>query len=303
MELSAVRLFSDNVVIKLSTRVWSNRIERADDADGKKGLWIRFVSSDELKKIHAKVRNARTILGKQYGTPFDWGTGLYLVRKVSLVKALEALRDVDYEFADEVDAFLDAFPAALQTTVSNLEAERDKANAEDRLGDAERAEAQLKLLDLAPPVDTMFRKFGIDFTTFSIGVPEETGDAEIDELVKTQFTDTLDLSFGGISERLYAEFEDLLKTLADAMTDPNRKKFYSTLTTNITDWIENFEHRNFLSDETLEGVVNEVATVIDGVDIDKLRKSHEERGVVGVNIKALLKKLKAAEKPERTVIL
>ncbi|MBU2578281.1 DUF3150 domain-containing protein [Patescibacteria group bacterium] len=284
-ELSAERLFKDNAIVRLTFSTWSNKKEQTEDSNRRTGVWFRYVDPKVLQDINSKVRKVREYLSSSVGMHFDWGPGLYLVRRAKLIQVLEKLRDFEFEFVDEVETFVfDKYEEALEETRAN------KALTDEQL-------------DTAPPADTLLSKFKMTYTTFVVGLPESTGDIAIDKRLQTEFCSALDESFVNIGERLRMELVELLQTVHAAVTDPERKKYYESMLSNIVDWCENFETRNFLADEKLQALAVDVLAMAEGVTIDELRASTEMKAALAAQTGALLKKVQELKPTRRTIIL
>lgn len=285
MEMSAERLFSENAIVRLTFRTWSNKKEKATDSERRQGEWYRFVDPKELQPINAIVRKAREYLSSAVGMHFNWGTGLYLVRRERLIQVLEKLRDFQYEFVDAVEEFVeDKYEAALDET-------REKGLLDD---------AQL---DTAPPADTLFDKFKMTFTTFVVSLPQSTGDTTIDQTLQSDFCDALDESFADVGETLRQELVKMLETVYVAVTDADRKKYYSSMLDNIIEWCVNFEARNFLADENLAAIAENAKGMAEGVTIDDIRGSTETKQAMAGQVRKLLDDAIALKPARRKIIL
>jgi len=285
MEMSAERLFKDNAIIRLTFKAWNNKKEIATDSDRRTGEWYRFVDPKKLQPINAKIRQVRDYLSGRVGMHFDWGPGLYLVRRDKLLQILEQLRDFEFEFTDLVETFVyDEYEAALDET-------RDQGKLTD------------EQLDTAPVADQLVTKFKMSYTTFVVGMPETTGHDELDMTLRDEFCATLSESFEDIGEKLRQELLELLQVVHTAVTDKERKKLYESMLTNVDEWCTNFETRNFLADENLDALAKRAKEMVDAVTIDDLRSSTEHKAALAAQSGDLLREVQALKPARRKIIL
>lgn len=284
MQLSATKLFTDNAIIRFSARVWRNKSESADEENPNKGKWYRYVDKEELKETEKIVRNIRHYLGAVVGTNFDWGPGLYIVRKRLLKDVLLKLTLFEYEFKDSVLDFLEKYPVALSRSL-----------AEGKITQEE--------FDTAPQIGQLESKFELLYTSFVVWLPEDVEDDKLASDIRSQFLGSLENSFGSVRERLRVEFEDVLAKFYIPLLDPDRKRLHKSTMENLYTWMDSFKDRDILVDTTLGSAVTRLREMLDGVSMDDLKSDSDRRTVVGISAKALCNEIRDAAPPSRTLIL
>jgi hypothetical protein len=105
---------------------------------------------------------------------------------------------------------------------------------------------------------------------------------------------------------LRAEMKKLVDHMVDMLTprtDGKRRGFHDTLTENLAEFLETFEHRNIVKDDDLTKLAGKAADLLKGVDVELLREDDDVRKSVHDDfekLKGQLDKL-VAERPKRAI--
>ena len=125
------------------------------------------------------------------------------------------------------------------------------------------------------PVECLKALFKFDFSFISVGVPNELKafNLQLYKRMKKQAEDTWkEIELNGVA-LLRQTVTELVAGLADSLTPKDggeKKKFYPSSVTKITEFIETFKGRNICGDQELDVEVEKLRDLVSGIDVDKL---------------------------------
>jgi hypothetical protein len=123
-----------------------------------------------------------------------------------------------------------------------------------------------------PPVESLKGMFKFDFDWLSFGVPDELKqfDKRIYEKAKKKAEETWrEVQANGVL-LLRETISELVAGLVDTLTPKDggeKKKFYASSVTKITDFLDTFSRRNICNDSELDAEVEKMRKLVSGIDL------------------------------------
>jgi hypothetical protein len=278
-------LFEKGVVLRLACGTWGNKRDIPDPDNPQRGEYFRFIDGEakELRAVQKQIGRGRAWLAK-HGSSF-WAPGMYLIHRDLLNTAIDALREIKEAYFLAVEEFVDAYPRLLKESVDANKLDPKKGITEEQA-------------KLAPHPSTLFRGFYFNYSATILQLPNQST-----EELESMFSGSIEACLGDVSGRLRKELRELLGALHESMTGKDRKKFYESVLTNITEWVEALPLRNFSSDMFLTGIAGRSAVLVKALDFEGLKKDREKRLAVGESVQVLLNELESAEDGQVTVLV
>lgn len=254
------QIFDKACLGKLSTSCWQGSkmleptyVSRLGDQD-----WIRarkfLVNPERLNAIKAVVGRARSYLQKK-ALPFPIA-GLTLIPKDAIFDIDATLGELQVEFWQEVERFLESYDFA-------------------------RAEARRNLDDLFNEADypmDIRAKFRFHWQFLTLNVPGKNSllSPALYEQEKQKFLalmeETRDLAILALRQ----EFKGLIDHMVERLTgqeDGRPKQFKGSMVEKLNDFLEDFGTRNIFQDDELSELVSHAKAIVSGINPEQLRHS------------------------------
>lgn len=217
---------------------------------------------DALESFRSKRRSEFANLG----IPFPLGASMYLIRIANIPKAEALAARTNAELKTFVEALCKVYPKQITKDATGLDI---LYNA----GDYKSAEALPGLF-----------KFRTKWMHF--GVPDVL--KEIDEAMWNRERERTASVWAEAKEQglllLRQSVAEMVSRLVDTMKpgegDKEKKRFYATSVTNLTDFFEAFEDRNLAGDSALAEQVQKLKALVEGKDIKSFRDDDALRATV-----------------------
>ena len=221
-------------------------------------------ASDEYDAIE-HFKSTRRAEFANLGIPFPLGDSMYLIRIANIPKAEALAKKTQQELEVLVQALQAVYPSQITPEATGL---GPLYNA----GDYKAPEA----------LATLF-KFKTKWMHF--GVPEIL--KEIDAALWEQERTRTAAVWQEAKEQglilLRQTTAEMVKRLVDAVTPDdqgNKKRFYATAVTNLTDFFEVFEDRNLAGDEELAATIERLRKLVSGRTVEEFKTNDELRSFV-----------------------
>lgn len=230
-----------------------------------------IIDSDEYRAIgNVAIQCRKDIARLLYGKggvksmPRIFKKGAYLVPIPVLSRAIEIIKEARAEYQVAIMALLAVYPQRV-------------AEARERLGSQFREEDY-------PSDAKLVKMFDVQYQVIKLDIPDKdlVGEdiaREETERRKNIWNDMLT----EVSAALRESFQQLLDHLIEKLkpSDNGAKKVLrESAVENLWEFVENFSTRNLANDAAMELLVNEARKILQGVDVDGLRKDAPLRAAV-----------------------
>lgn len=161
-----------------------------------------------------------------------------------------------------------------------------------------------------PPKSEIKRKFYVEYSIFSFGVPN-TLKALKSDLWKREFIKSQEFwkqSGQMFSALLRDEFKKLVVHLAESLEigdDGKKKRFYESTVTKLTDWLDLIKKRNLADDVDIEALAADAKKLLEGVAVVDIKDDEKLRKSIKKDFAEIAKKAEklAADRPLRAIDL
>jgi hypothetical protein len=252
------KVFKESCLVQISTPKWGGTLqlpasvmEKVGDSRFLKGK-KHLVDPDYLLKISSASSKARTKISK-YVVPFPIQSCL-MIHRDNIAKVDELLLEVQNEFWQCVDDFVEVYDQA-------------KNEAKEILGDN---------FDATNYPDNIRDKFNFKYRFIMIGTPDQNSvlTPEFYEREKAKFVDMMDEAKRDATVALRQEFAEFVSHLIEKLqtkTDGKPMQFKNATVTNFQEFLDMFKTRNLFEDKELEKLVEKAHNLIGNVDPNALR--------------------------------
>jgi hypothetical protein len=286
-----VSLASSCVLVSIESHVWnatvqdkqiSDEVTTAKKADKDAGKFVKNLLAKNVE--HKAVMNYRqTIYNWLQRCTYDWAGSQRLLPVTSLTRFHTEYRDHVQKFNDLVDDFLNKYPSI----VSNM------------------AFVQGAMFDRSeyPDVSELRHKFSIDLIQSEV----PTGDfrctiaQDLAEDMSKHYERQARRLVEDILNKQTNQLVEIMKSISyccetETVIDDNgevkvrRRKLYDSTLDRARELCETFKKFNLMADPKLEEARADLAELLDGVEIEKLRNSESQRVFVKESIDDILSK-------------
>jgi len=245
-----------------------------------------ILDSDEYAAIKAIATETRGFVKRRAVPAPMLRTGMYRLGVAALPVVYERVKQAEIQYAEKVEEFIAAYPAL-------------KADAKKRLGPQYRETNYPQVEDLEKSFDVKYCL--IDFgTPSSAKVGEVIGKAEWQKAkaAAAQEAEECKLALRAATLKIVEKFAAALGT-----KDSGRK---GSLTAagwdNVKEFLDLFAQRNVLQDDQCAEYVAQLKSVLDGNDIELLRKKGDVRAKVEATVSGIAANVsKLVEAPKRAI--
>jgi len=286
-----VSLASSCVLVSIESHVWnatvqdkqiSDEVTTAKKADKDAGKFVKNLLAKNVE--HKAVMNYRqTIYNWLQRCTYDWAGSQRLLPVTSLTRFHTEYRDHVQKFNDLVDDFLNKYPSI----VSNM------------------AFVQGAMFDRSeyPDVSELRHRFSIDLIQSEV----PTGDfrctiaQDLAEDMSKHYERQARRLVEDILNKQTNQLVEIMKSISyccetETVIDDNgevkvrRRKLYDSTLDRARELCETFKKFNLMADPKLEEARADLAKLLDGVEIEKLRNSESQRVFVKESIDDILSK-------------
>lgn len=255
-------IFRQSCLLQLSTSCWTGSkaleptaMQKLGDSD-----WLRgkkhLVDPDYLGPVKTTIQKTRKFLGRN-ALPFPLAT-LTLVPKESIQKIESGLRELEGEFWNKVDNFIDFYAEA-------------RLQAQNVLGEL--------FSDTDYPVNIR-DKFRFEWRYVMLDVPKKASilPPEVYEREKEKFITMMDETRELAMLALREEFAGLVSHMVDRLTpaeDGKPKIMRGGMVDHLNEFFASFEERNLFQDEQLKLLVEQAKNVVNEIQSPYVLKYNE----------------------------
>lgn len=226
----------------------------------------RVLKCDEYDAIKSLDRDIRKYI-ETAAVPFPIRAGAFLIPDVRSVAVDEKLEEFATRRAALVDAFIAVYPSKIIEIENDL---RDLYNAKD-YPDAEDVRSKFTMA-------WAFQNYGVPGRLSKISVKLAAQEAEKAKARLQEATAVM-------QDAMRAEMAQFVEYMNDRMTpteDGKKKIFKAPAIAKFTEFLDGFADRNLTGDAELAALVADAKNLLNGVDIDQLRKEDGLRSALQV---------------------
>ena len=248
---------------KIDTKVNKKRIRASK----------RLLESKELAQI-----NSHFMMIKHYVwsacVPFE--KSIHLVPIPMVPKVEEQLQKFQAELPTLIKTFIKAYPELCKQAAKDLH-------------------SQYKAQDYPSPKD-LASQFSFGWRYISFGVPDKLKSisASMWEVEREKAAERMKEAAIEIQQVMREAMLELVKHMADRLKEDKEGKpltFHKSSVTKLTEFLGSFEFRNVTDDAELQKIVQQARSLLEGVDVDKIRDVGTTRQQISKGVNTLAAQL------------